>query len=604
MKIQAWEEKFRSKLTKLRNSELLKLRKYFIASAISVSMYTSTPLLVSLATFGVYALAGNHLDVAQALTSLALFDILRFPLFMLPQIINRIVEASISFERVREFLLAEEYHPVGEGALVENGEIYINNGTFVYDSKKPNLVEEGGNDGGAGPKKKEGGIRGLMHQHARLMKEAALDQQWEMSLLRAQLLDAENTIAKLSGDAKPMTSHSSSVDEVEEGGQFSPSSLLSLRRVTLECKRGEFVAVVGGVGAGKSTLINSILGEGRPLTGTELSVKGKLGTFVQTPFIMNDTVRNNILFGHAPLSKEGGEEVVDEERYKLAVQVSSLSHDLKLLPHGDQTEIGEKGITLSGGQKARVAIARTIYHDADVYLLDDPLAAVDAHVGKDLFNKCIVDEMLLGKSKGLKDGERAATVILVTNALQYLSHEMVDKIIVLGDGRVEEMGTFAELSSDPNSRFSTFLKVLSETSAGTIDTSDGAEDDIDDVSVANIELGSDPELSKFIPSSPQRKMSVHSVDGSVLGEEDDDEMKGALMTDELKEREKGSVDRLVYIAWSKAAGGVSKSITILSMFVGVEIMQVISKWWLTHWSQSGGGQVVFYLGMYAVINFR
>jgi ABC-type glutathione transport system ATPase component len=393
------------------------------------------------------------------------------------------------------------------------------------------------------------------------------------------------------------------VDEVEEGGQFSPSSLLSLRRVTLECKRGEFVAVVGGVGAGKSTLINSILGEGRPLTGTELSVKGKLGTFVQTPFIMNDTVRNNILFGHAPLSKEGGEEVVDEERYKLAVQVSSLSHDLKLLPHGDQTEIGEKGITLSGGQKARVAIARTLYHDADVYLLDDPLAAVDAHVGKDLFNKCIVDEMLLGKSKGLKDGERAATVILVTNALQYLSHEMVDKIIVLGDGRVEEMGTFAGLSSDPNSRFSTFLKVLSETSAGTIDTSDGAEDD-DDVSAANIDLGNEPELSKFIPSSPQRKMSVHSVDGSVLGEEDDDEMKGALMTDELKEREKGSVDRLVYIAWSKAAGGVSKSITILSMFVGVEIMQVISKWWLTHWSQSGGGQVVFYLGMYAVINFR
>ena len=98
-------------------------------------------------------------------------------------------------------------------------------------------------------------------------------------------------------------------------------------------------------------------------------------------------------------------------------------------------------------------------------------------------------------------------------------------------------------------------------------------------------------------------MSVQSFDDSVVGG-DDDEKNGALMTDELKERQKGSVDRLVYIAWSKAAGGVSKSITILSMFVGVEIMQVISKWWLTHWSQSGGGQVVFYLGMYAVINFR
>ena len=120
--------------------------------------------------------------------------------------------------------------------MVENGEIYINNGTFVYDSKKPNLVEEGGIEGGAGPKKKEGGIRGLMHQHARLMKEAALDQQWEMSLLKAQLLDAENTIAKLSGDTKPMTSHSSSVDEVEEGGQFSPSSLLSFEELQWNAK--------------------------------------------------------------------------------------------------------------------------------------------------------------------------------------------------------------------------------------------------------------------------------------------------------------------------------------------------------------------------------
>ena len=164
---------------------------------------------------------------------------------------------------------------------------------------------------------------------------------------------------------------------------------------------------------------------------------------------MNETVRQNILFGHTS--------PIDEERYQLALSVCSLSHDMKLLPHGDQTEIGEKGITLSGGQKARVALARAVYHDADLYLLDDPLAAVDAHVGKDLFNKCIVDELLLGKSKekdrkpdeeqayggirgfserllgrspsklGSDDTRpnRNATVILVTNALHHLSHPLV-----------------------------------------------------------------------------------------------------------------------------------------------------------------------------------
>lgn len=584
---------------------MLQLRQYFIVSAMSVSMYSSTPLLVSLATFGAYTMIGqHHLDVAQALTALALFDILRFPLFMLPQIINRIIEASISFERVRKFLLAEEYQHVGEGALEQNGEIYINNGTFVYDSKKPMLLEEEG-------EKKKGGIRGLMHQHSRLMREAELNQQWEMALLKAQLIDAENTIAKLS-DTGNISSQSLLMDENEEGGEFSPSSLLSLRRVTMHVKKGEFVAVVGGVGAGKSTLINSILGEGRPLTGTELAVKGTLGTFVQSPFILNDTVRNNILFGHAPISKSGskggGGEAIDEERYKLAVEVSSLTHDFSLLPHGDQTEIGEKGITLSGGQKARVALARTVYHDADVYLLDDPLAAVDAHVGKDLFNRCIVDEMLLGKSKGKKSVERNATVILVTNALQYLSHEMVDKIICLGDGRVQEVGTFAELSSDPNSRFSAFLKVLSETSIGAMDNS-GNDVDFnpeDDNMSANLDLGGEPEVSKVIapaPTSPKRKMSIQSVDDAA-GEGNIDDKAGALMTDEFKEREKGAVDRQVYISWSKAAGGLSVGLIILSMFAVVESLQVLSKWWLTHWSQSGVANVVFFLGMYALINFR
>ena len=187
-------------------------------------------------------------------------------------------------------------------------------------------------------------------------------------------------------------------------------------------------------------------------------MKGRLGTFLQTPFIMNDTVRNNILFGHAA-GKGKASEGVDEKRYNLALDVCSLSHDLNLLPHGDQTEIGEKGITLSGGQKARIALARAVYHDADVYLLDDPLAAVDAHVGKDLFNKCIIDELLLGKSKTAKQQQeevspeskrgwsdmlglrspskldslnsgdvpsgRNATVVLVTNALQHLSHSTV-----------------------------------------------------------------------------------------------------------------------------------------------------------------------------------
>ena len=117
---------------------------------------------------------------------------------------------------------------------------------------------------------------------------------------------------------------------------------------------------------------------------------------------------------------------------------------------------------MSGGQKARVALARSVYHDADIYLLDDPLAAVDAHVGKHIFQKCIVDELLLRKSSTSRM-ERQSSVLLVTNAIQYLSDPNVSKIVVLDGGNIAEVGTYDELSNQPSSLFSSFLSVIEET---------------------------------------------------------------------------------------------------------------------------------------------
>ena len=562
----------------------------------SVSLYSSTPLLVALATFTAYTLSGNQLDVASALTALSLFDVLRFPLFMLPQIINRIVEAGISFERVREFLLAEEYQSVGEGELKEDGEILIINGTFVYDSKKPALPED---DEAKKPKSSIGKLR---QQNRRMMEEAMLDRQWEIALMKAQLIDAEEKIHALQKAVHPeLVCCERSNSQIES---WSPSSLLSLRRVSMHCKPGDFIAVVGSVGSGKSTLINSLLGEGRPLTGSELAYKGNLGVFLQTPFIMNDTVKNNILFGHISGS-------IDDERYQLAVKVCSLAHDLEMLSAGDQTEIGEKGITLSGGQKARVALARAVYHDAEIYLLDDPLAAVDAHVAKDLFHNCIVNELLLGKNKTKKGTQvstdvkrgRNATVILVTNALQYLNHPMVDKIICLDDGCVEEVGTYAELSSDPNSKFASYLSTIAETGKA----SDGQDPvnkedenvllDDDEGSENGFDTSDEPDVAKIVEPSPPRKMSLNRKLSSTLADEAKVEDGGALMSDEFKERVIGSVSRQVYINWAKAAGGINVAMFILSLFVFVEALSVASKWWLTHWSQNGGANAFFYLGM-------
>lgn len=310
VKLQAWEEPFIERITNLRDTELKHLLQYIIANCLSIMLWSAVPLTVSLATFAAYVLSGNNLDVATALTSVALFDILRFPLFMLPQIINRIVEASVSLDRVRSFLLCEEYNPVGPGDLKENGNVRMTTLTAVYESLKPHLSDD----------------------HKNESKELA-DKNWELSLMRSQLEEAELKIKQLT---KQQTTEDSSED-LEFVGSMS-NSMLCLKRINFQCKPGELVAIVGGVGSGKSSLLNGILGEVRKLSGNT-EVKGKLAFFSQNPFILNATVKANILFSHA-------NDPVDEARYKRAIECCALKHDLEMLPAGDQTEIGEKGITL------------------------------------------------------------------------------------------------------------------------------------------------------------------------------------------------------------------------------------------------------------------
>ncbi len=187
-------------------------------------------------------------------------------------------------------------------------------------------------------------------------------------------------------------------------------------------KRNSLTAIVGSVGSGKSSLVSAILGEMERVGGS-VRVNGKVAYVPQQAWMLNATLENNILF-----SKEK-----DEGRYHKVIESCSLRSDLDILPGGDQTEIGEKGINLSGGQKQRISLARAVYSDRDVYLLDDPLSAVDSHVGKHIFENVIGDGgMLTGKTR-----------LLVTHAVTYLPK--TDHIIVLKNGAISEQGTFKEL---------------------------------------------------------------------------------------------------------------------------------------------------------------
>uniref|UniRef100_A0A8C2FDW7 ATP-binding cassette, sub-family C (CFTR/MRP), member 6a n=1 Tax=Cyprinus carpio TaxID=7962 RepID=A0A8C2FDW7_CYPCA len=201
--------------------------------------------------------------------------------------------------------------------------------------------------------------------------------------------------------------------------------------------RGSLVAVVGHVGSGKSSLLSAMLGEMEKKSG-HVTVSGSVAYVPQQAWIQNATLKDNILFGHER----------KDSWYQSVLEACALLPDLGILPARDATEIGEKGLNLSGGQKQRVSLARAVYRKADIYLLDDPLSAVDAHVGQHIF------ENVIGPNGVLKNKTR----ILVTHGLSFLPQ--ADLILVMEDGEITEMGSYAELLSRKNT-FADFVKAFS-----------------------------------------------------------------------------------------------------------------------------------------------
>ncbi|XP_010369173.2 multidrug resistance-associated protein 1 isoform X1 [Rhinopithecus roxellana] len=353
LKLYAWELAFKDKVLAIRQEELKVLKKSAYLAAVGTFTWVCTPFLVALCTFAVYVTIdkNNILDAQKAFVSLALFNILRFPLNILPMVISSIVQASVSLKRLRIFLSHEELEP---------------------DSIERRPVKDGGD-------KNSITVRNATFTWAR-------------------------------------------------------SDLPTLNGITFSIPEGALVAVVGQVGCGKSSLISALLAEMDKVEG-HVAIKGSVAYVPQQAWIQNDSLQENILFGRQ----------LEEPYYRSVIQACALLPDLEILPSGDRTEIGEKGVNLSGGQKQRVSLARAVYCNADIYLFDDPLSAVDAHVGKHIF------ENVIGPKGMLKNKTR----ILVTHGMSYLPQ--VDVIIVMSGGKISEMGSYQELLARDGA-FAEFLR--------------------------------------------------------------------------------------------------------------------------------------------------
>ncbi|CAN6221055.1 unnamed protein product [Urochloa humidicola] len=245
--------------------------------------------------------------------------------------------------------------------------------------------------------------------------------QYKVSLDRIERFLLEDEIRE--EDVKRVPSDNSDIRVQVQDGNFSWNANradLSLRNVNLSISRGEKVAVCGPVGSGKSSLLYALLGEIPRISGS-VEVFGSVAYVSQNSWIQSGTVRDNILFGK-PFNKE---------LYEKAIKSCALDKDIENFDHGDLTEIGQRGLNMSGGQKQRIQLARAVYNDADVYLLDDPFSAVDAHTAAVLFYDCVMT--------ALAD----KTVVLVTHQVEFLTE--TSRILVMEGGQVSQQGKYSEL---------------------------------------------------------------------------------------------------------------------------------------------------------------
>lgn len=478
IKLYAWEKPFGKMVEYARAKEInvIKYVSYIRGILLSFIMFTTrVSIFISLVAF---ALLGNLVTAEKAFVITAYYNILRVTMTVFfPQGIGQLAETLVSIRRIQNYMMYEEIYD----QLDANGE-------KRFTESLSSLEEEAESDGDF----TQDDIERLNAAH----------------LSQAGVI-VKNLKAKWDEDSTEYT----------------------LDNVNLRAQPGTLVAVIGPVGAGKSSLFQAILGELPPESGS-IQVNGVLSYASQEPWLFTGTVRSNILFGQP----------YERERYRQVIRKCALERDFALLPHGDRTIVGERGASLSGGQKARIGLARACYRKAAIYLLDDPLSAVDTHVSKHLFEQCLRDF--------LKD----RTVILVTHQLQFLQY--VDQIIILANGRVEAVGSYDSLRESGLD----FAKLLADPNKD--------------------ETGDEGTLSRSRSGSSKMRLSRRNSEGSTYSLEDT-AVENLMQVEE--KRAEGAIGLKMYGKYFKAGGGYFMFYVMVLFCVTAQILASGGDYYVTYW---------------------
>jgi len=559
VKCYAWEGPAQAKVDEARRIELLAMWRLYCLYMIFGGLWSSVIPITTTVMFASYSLLNptKPLQAGQAFTAMALLSMVQEPLFSIPWVLNLTVEALVAAKRLERLLFLPEVQlpcvanvgsfcpPTdasarGGGQSADNAETSgaaLNETSFLNESSPNTVLQfEGHNfEWPRQPRRRDAGEDG------------------------AEVQDDdpdEDDVAVGRGDGADA-----------EGSRV--TSEFRLTDLQFSVPRGKLVAVVGATASGKSSLLQAILGE------MPLGNDGSLAAFVrrskpisfapQQPWIFNATIRDNILFGESYV----------EQRYAECIRCCELEKDLALMKSGDLTKVGEKGIALSGGQKARVCLARAAYrqNSSSIFLLDDPYSALDAYVAKKVHEEAV--QGLLAKK----------TRVVATNRLEFVAS--CDIVLVLDGGRVVAVGTFDEVQS----RCEVLRTLLT---AQGVELATAAEDN---------EEASEPLLQRQLSRATSggsavsgEEVKVTVEDESNFAEEENEDLQEARAT--------GQVKKEVVLYYLKMMGGCKTTTFLATLYLMSEIINLALPLWIAAWTarEVASNELTFYLVVYVVIS--
>ncbi|CAH1981017.1 unnamed protein product [Acanthoscelides obtectus] len=509
IKLYAWELPFQKVVELARKLELDVITKTSYIKGMSTGMMVFTERLILYVTLVTHVFLGNHLTGDIVFSLAQIFNIVQhYVAFSFPNAIATYSEARVSVQRIEKFLLLEE---TTENE-VQLDEIWKPNG-LENKTKTGNLKTD---------KSRNDVIKQDDLNNEEIAKSNAVDNNTKEAPTDSNNITAKDSQTEVKNNQNQQ--NSTAIIQLDDcNASWVGQDTLALENLNLIVKPGSLCCVVGNVGAGKSSLLHLLLKE-MPVASGNAEIKGNVSYASQEPWLFNSTIRDNILFGK-PYS---------QDRYDIVVRVCALEADLDQLPSGDKTLVGERGAILSGGQRARVNLARAVYAEDDIYLLDDPLSAVDTHVGKHLFQECI--------KKFLKDKTR----ILVTHQLQFLKE--ADQIVLMKEGKIMEVGKFDTIEN---------LLCFAE----------------------NNETDTDSNITKKEKPDQELERSVHL--DSYVGPNAD---KDAEEEDELIE--KGAIPTSTYLEYCRAGTGVAVLILLIILLMMAQMASNACDLWLRHWTNN------------------